>query len=128
MRRKTYLPKRTQKAAIFRHILLSIETPVVCREAKQVSPMRRDIADGFKTYARGITEHLVTHRHNTKELGYLYNDYRRWIREWGKLAEQHVKDCPDFGGMPRLIGSDFYAVLMRLAEYCEHAATLLETA
>lgn len=94
-------------------------------EMKLVPPTRESFAKGFRLFSEAIRGHLARLDHNPHhaEFAALYDLYRGSIANWIKLAEEYLEGDPPFGELPK-VGEDnnWYAVLVRLAEYCEQAA------
>ena len=91
---------------------------------KQVSV---NMADTFKVIAESITKHLCSCGYQVKTPSSIqwYDIYRQHVRDAVKLAKEDLKDCPDFGEQPELIGDKYVATLIALSEFCERCAVRL---
>ena len=94
---------------------------------KEITPTA-STAVSFKTQAKSIRNYLcdVDYQENCSGLAHVYDLRRHFIANLIETEEQEPEDGPDFGDLPRRSGGNYVAGLTGLAEYCEHAAELLE--
>ena len=87
-------------------------------------PTRKDVANTFKGHKERITEKLnaLAYSPDARSLAREYVTFQQVIDH----ARGHCPDGPALPKMPALIGNDYYAGMIRLADYCTRAADVLD--
>ena len=87
-------------------------------------PTRKDVANTFKGYKERITEKLnaLAYSPDARSLAREYVTFQQVIDH----ARGYCPDGPALPEMPALIGNDYYAGMIRLADYCTMAADVLD--
>ena len=93
------------------------------RKHPEREPTRENVAHTFKGLREQITEKLnaLAYSPDARSLAREYVTFQQVIDH----ARGHCPDGPALPEMPALIGNDYYAGMIRLADYCTMAADVL---
>ena len=89
-----------------------------------IKPTRKYVANIFKGHKKRITEKLnaLAYSPDARSLAREYVTFQQVIDH----ARGYCPDGPALPEMPALIGNDYYAGMIRLADYCTMAADVLD--
>lgn len=75
-------------------------------------------------YAKKITEKLnnFAYRQNDPEVARLYITWQQMVASWLSITTENFPEIPKLPDIPALIGTDYYAGLIHLRDYCTETA------